>query len=110
MEEKLNHHRKMNEEKQKKLIPARAFPPGRILQKEIEARQWTDSNLAAIDKDLPEIVSTIIQGKQPITHNIAKKLAQAFGTSVQSWVNLENNYRLYLAKKAIDSVKNISQP
>ncbi|UUO16839.1 helix-turn-helix transcriptional regulator [Dolichospermum heterosporum] len=94
---------------QQRLIPVISFPPGRILQKEIEARSWTEINLAAINQDLPEIVSAIVQDEQPITPEIAEKLAKAFGTSVQSWINLENNYRLYLAKKAVDSVNNIAE-
>lgn len=94
---------------QQRLIPVISCPPGRILQKEIEARNWTEINLAAINQDLPEIVSAIVQDKQPITPEIAEKLAEAFGTSVQSWINLENNYRLYLAKKAVDSVNNIAE-
>ncbi|MEA5513327.1 transcriptional regulator [Nodularia sp. UHCC 0506] len=94
---------------QQRLIPVRAFPPGRILQREIEARMWTEAHLLAIDKDLPEIISKIIQGKQYITLEIAEKLAEAFGTSVQSWIKLEKNYRLYLAKKAVDSVNNASE-
>ncbi|MBX9256485.1 transcriptional regulator [Desmonostoc muscorum CCALA 125] len=94
---------------QQRLIPVKAFPPGRILQKEIEARNWTEANLVAIDKDLPEIISAIVQDKRQITLEIAEKLAEAFGTSVQSWINLENNYRLYLARKALDSIKNLSE-
>lgn len=94
---------------QERLIPVKAFPPGKILQKEIEARKWTKANLIAIDKDLPEIISAIVEDRQHITPEIAKKIAKAFGTSVQSWINLENNYRLYLAKKAIDSVSNASE-
>ncbi|MEH2381089.1 MAG: transcriptional regulator [Nostoc sp.] len=93
---------------QQRLIPVKAFTPGRILQKEIEARKWTEANLVAIDKDLPEIISAIVEDRQHITPEIAKKIAEAFGTSVQSWINLENNYRLYLAKKAVESVNNPS--
>jgi HTH-type transcriptional regulator/antitoxin HigA len=93
---------------QSHLIPARALPPGRILQKELEARKWTEKNLAEIDEDLPQIISTIVHGTQHITPEIADKLAQAFETSAESWIKLENNYRLYLAKKAVDSVKDLS--
>jgi addiction module HigA family antidote len=93
---------------QRRLIPAIAFPPGRILQKELEARSLTNTDLAAIDEELPQVISAIIQGEQHITPEIAKKLAQAFGTSVESWIKLEDNYRLYLAKKAVDSVQKLS--
>jgi HTH-type transcriptional regulator/antitoxin HigA len=95
---------------QQRLIPARAFPPGRILQKELEARGWTDRDLAAIDEDLPQTIASIIQGQHHITPEIAEKLSKAFGTSAQSWINLENNYRLYLAKKAVEQVTETANP
>jgi plasmid maintenance system antidote protein VapI len=93
---------------QRQLIPARALPPGKILQKELEARTWTKETLTAIDKDFSQIIFEIIQGKQHITPEIAEKLAQVFDTTAESWMKLENNYRLYLAKKAVDSVPNTS--
>jgi plasmid maintenance system antidote protein VapI len=86
---------------QQQLIPARAFPPGRILQKELETRGWSNANLEIINPHLPQLIAEIIQGRQIITPNIAEELSQAFGTSAQLWINLENNYRLYITKKSV---------
>ncbi|MEM9924576.1 MAG: transcriptional regulator [Cyanobacteria bacterium P01_D01_bin.50] len=89
---------------QQQLIPARALPPGRILQKELQARDWTYADLEAIKPEISEIVTQIIQGNQHITPEIAEELSLVFGNSAQSWINLENNYRLYLAKKFVPRV------
>jgi len=40
----------------------------------------------------------MINGKKRITAETAKALALAFGTSAEVWLNLENSYRLSLAK------------
>lgn len=99
---------KGNETMRQQLIPARAFPPGKILQKELEARKLTQADLAAIEQGFPRIVAEVIQGNQIITREIAIKLSKVFGTSAECWINLENNYRLYLAKKAVEQSINVS--
>jgi len=91
-----------------RLIPAKAFPPSRILQKELEARGLTQKDLAAIEEDLPQAIAEIIQGNQQITPDIAIKLSKVFGTSADCWIKLEQNYRLYLAKKAVDQSIGVS--
>jgi HTH-type transcriptional regulator/antitoxin HigA len=91
-----------------RLIPARAFPPGNILQRELEASGLTQKDLAAIEEELPQTIALIIQGNQQITSEIAIKLSKAFGTSAECWINLENNYRLYLAKKAVEQATKVS--
>lgn len=79
------------------LIPALAFPPGEILQEELEASGLTQQDLGAIEEGLPQTITEIIQGTQQITSETAIYLSKAFGTSPEFWINLENNYRLYLA-------------
>ena len=81
--------------------PATAVPPGRILTRELEARGWTESDLAAIMERPPQAISEIVQGKKRVTPETAHELAQAFGTSPEFWMNLEANYRLYLAQKKV---------
>jgi addiction module HigA family antidote len=71
--------------------PAEVFPPGDFIRKELEARHWTQSDLAAVlGRPLPA-VNEIINGKKRITAETAKALALAFGTSAELWLNLENN-------------------
>jgi HTH-type transcriptional regulator / antitoxin HigA len=81
------------------LSPARVPAPGRILMRELEARGWTQKDLAAIIGRPIQTINEIIQAKKQITPETALELAEAFGTSAEFWTNLETKYRLHLAKK-----------
>ena len=81
------------------LTPARATSPGRILQRELDTRGWTQKDLAAITNRPPQAINEIIKGTKQITPETARELAAALGTSAEFWTNLEANYRLHLAKK-----------
>ena len=80
------------------LHPAQLVLPGRILKRELEARGWTQRDLAAIIGRPEQIISEIISGSKQITPETALELSQAFGTSAELWSNLEANYRLELAR------------
>jgi HTH-type transcriptional regulator/antitoxin HigA len=84
---------------QQQLIPARVSPPGRILIRELEARGWTQADLAEITGRPIQTINEIIQAKKKITPETAIQLAEVFGTSAEFWANLETNYRLHLARK-----------
>ncbi|MGO8751832.1 MAG: HigA family addiction module antitoxin [Thermoguttaceae bacterium] len=78
-------------------MPAEVFPPGEFIREELEARGWTQADLAAIlNKPLPA-VNEIIAGKKAITPETANSLGDAFGVGPEFWLNLENAYRLSLA-------------
>jgi addiction module HigA family antidote len=79
------------------LIPAIAFPPGEILQDELEAHGLTKQDLAKISPDLPCLIDAVIQEDQPITIDLARKLCKAFGISPEFWLSLESNYQFYIA-------------
>jgi HTH-type transcriptional regulator / antitoxin HigA len=84
-------------------IPAEAFPPGDYLREELEAREWTQSDLSEIlGKSLP-LVNEVILGKREITPATAQALAAALGTSAQFWLNLEATYRLYVESQRSSS-------
>lgn len=74
--------------------PAEVFPPGEFVREELEARGWTQTDLAEILGRSPRLVSEIIAGKRAITPETAKALADAFETSAQVWLNLESAYQL----------------
>jgi HTH-type transcriptional regulator/antitoxin HigA len=81
------------------LRPARPVSPGRILRQELEARGWTQRDLAAILGRPEQMVSEIINGAKQITPETSLELAQAFGVSPEFWYTLEANYRLELARR-----------
>lgn len=80
-------------------IPARLTLPGRILAREIEARGWTQKDLASIMGRPAQAINEIIKGTKQITPETSLALADVFGTSAEFWLNLEANYRLNLARR-----------
>ena len=68
--------------------PAEVFAPGEFLRDELEARGWTQQELAEILDRPPRLVSEIISAKRAITPETAKGLGEAFGTSAEYWMNL----------------------
>ncbi|MBG0845745.1 HigA family addiction module antidote protein [Pseudomonas chengduensis] len=78
--------------------PAEVFAPGEFLRDELEARGWTQQELAEILDRPPRLVSEIISAKRAITPETAKGLGEAFGTSAEYWMNLESQYQLSKVK------------
>ena len=79
--------------------PAEVFPPGDFIAEELEARGWTQGDLARIGRPL-QAVNAIIRGKKAITPETAVGLGAAFGTSAEIWLNMENSDRLQRAGPA----------
>lgn len=74
--------------------PAEVFPPGDFIKEEMEARAWTQEDLARIlGKPLPT-VNQILMGKRAIIADTAKRLAAAFGNTAEFWMNLETAWNL----------------
>lgn len=74
---------------------AESFSPGEAIREELEERGWSQRDLAAIMGVQPSIVSAIVKGTKPVSLDLARNLAAAFGTSAQYWVNMETAYRLH---------------
>lgn len=77
--------------------PAEVFPPGDFIREELQARKWTQGDLARILGRPLQTVNQIINGNKRITAETAKELGMAFGTGPELWLNLENAYRLSIA-------------
>lgn len=84
--------------------PVEGFLPGDLIKEELEARGWTQEDLAEILGRTPTSINEIITGKRGITVDSAKGIAEAFGTSAQFWLNMESAYRLSLEKDKPESV------
>lgn len=81
-----------------------AFPPGAVLEEELEARGWSQTDLATILGRPAKLVNELIAGKRAITPETAHGLADALGTSAELWMNLEVRYQLAKAAKPDASV------
>jgi HTH-type transcriptional regulator/antitoxin HigA len=79
--------------------PAQSVSPGEILSGELEARGWSQKDLAEITGRPHQAINEIVKGSKQITPETAIELAQAFGMSSEFWLNLESHYRLHEAEK-----------
>jgi HTH-type transcriptional regulator/antitoxin HigA len=85
-------------------LPAEVFPPGDRLKEELEARGWTQADLAEILGRPPRLISEIITAKRAITPETAHGLGEALGTGAELWMNLESLYRLSHTRVANDAI------
>lgn len=83
---------------------AEIFPPGEFLKEELEARGWSQIELADILGKTPALVNELVMARRAVTPETAKALAHAFGTSPQYWLNLESAYQLWRTKEADASI------
>lgn len=70
----------------------KAVAPGRIVERELEARGWNLKTLIEYSGLSLETVKGIVEGKK-LTEADAHGLACAFGTAPEFWMKLEVNYR-----------------
>lgn len=84
--------------------PAEAFPPGEYIKDELEARGWTQAELAEILGRPARLISELLSAKRSITPETAMGLSQAFGTTPDLWLNLESSYQLWKAEQPGDVV------
>lgn len=84
---------------------AEAFPPGEFIREELEARGWSQQDLADILGRTPTVVSQVLSGKREINPELARDLGAAFGIDPQLFMNLESTYRLFIAGQADTAVE-----
>ncbi len=85
--------------------PAEVFSPGEFIRDELDARGWTQGDLAQIMGRPLQLVNELVSGKKQITPETALGLAKAFGDDdALYWMNLDNVYRLAQAKPADEAV------
>ena len=83
---------------------AEVFAPGEFLRDELEARGWTQGELAEIMGRPTKLVNELIAGKKAITPETAIQLSAALGTSPDLWMNLESQYQLSKVRVPDDAV------
>ncbi len=79
------------------LQPAVILGPGQRILEELDARGWTQKDLADVLGRPVQAINEIVKGTKQITPETAIQLGEAFGTSPNIWLALETNYRLRLA-------------
>ncbi len=81
----------------KKLDP---IHPGEILLKEFMEPMGISQNRLARDLGVPvPRIHEIVHGRRAITPETALRLARYFGTSAESWLNLQQRYDLRVVRR-----------
>lgn len=75
--------------------------PGRILKRELAARNLSANRLALALRVPSGRITDILNGKRSISPETALRLAQFFGNSAGFWVNLQARYDLAVAEKEL---------
>jgi len=81
--------------------------PGEILKAEfLDALGLTQVELAKALNTTFRTINEIINTKRNLSPEMALKLSKYFGTSVELWLNLQNQYDIY---KVMEKKKNLLQ-
>ena len=73
--------------------------PGEFIQEELDARGWSQRDLAYILGVREQAINPIIQGKRGISPEMAKALGEAFDVSAEYFANLQQMYEMACAKE-----------
>jgi antitoxin HigA-1 len=74
--------------------------PGEILSEEFMKPMGLSINQLARDIDVsPGRISEIVNGKRAITADTALRLGKYFGVSPETWLNLQTDYDLRIARR-----------
>jgi addiction module HigA family antidote len=78
-----------------------AVHPGRILKRELVARDLSANRLALALRLPSGRITDILNGKRGISPETALRLARFFGNSPRFWMNLQTSYELAVAEREI---------
>jgi len=75
--------------------------PGRILRRELTARDLSANKLALALRVPSGRITAILNAKRGITPETALRLGRYFGNSAQFWMNLQTRYDLAVTEQAL---------
>src|SRR5215468_2047563 len=75
--------------------------PGRILRRELRARELSANALARALRVPSGRIVDILNGKRSVTAETALRLGRYFGNAPQFWVNLQAQYDLAVAMRDV---------
>lgn len=75
--------------------------PGRILKRELKARDLSANKLALSLRVPSGRIVQILNGQRGVSAETALRLAQYFGNSAQFWMNLQTRYELAITEKKL---------
>ena len=78
-----------------------AVHPGRVLKRELEARDLSANRLALALRLPSGRVTDILNGKRGISPETALRLGRYFGNSARFWMNFQTNFELSVTEREI---------
>jgi addiction module HigA family antidote len=75
--------------------------PGRVLKRELVAREISANKLALALHVPSGRITSILNGKRAITPETALRLGRYFGNSAQFWMNLQTRFDLVTTERAL---------
>jgi addiction module HigA family antidote len=75
--------------------------PGRILRRELRARELSANALARALRVSSGRIVDILNGKRSISAETALRLGRYFGNDAQFWINLQAQYELAVAMRDV---------
>lgn len=75
--------------------------PGRILKRELAARELSANKLALALRLQSGRITDILNGKRGVSPDTALRLGRYFGNSARFWLNLQTAYELAVAEREI---------
>lgn len=79
-------------------LPGVAIHPGEYIVEEIEARETSQRELARRTGVSVRAISMVVNGKRPVTVELALALEREWGVSAETWLNLQLSYDRSLAQ------------
>ena len=76
------------------ITPFVATHPGEMIKDELRERKLTQKQLALETGIKPSVLSDTINGKRPVSKNMALALEQTLGIPADIWMNLQTQYDL----------------
>ena len=76
----------------------RPVHPGRLLRREMQARDLSANALALALRVSSGRITDILNGKRGMSPETAMRLARYFGNSARFWLNLQTTYELEVAE------------
>ena len=77
----------------------KAIHPGRILKREMAARELSANKLALALRVPSGRITQILNAKRGISAETALRLSRYFGNSANFWMNLQTRYELAVAEQ-----------
>ena len=78
-----------------------AVHPGRVLRREMAARDLSADALALALRTPSGRITDILNGKRGVSPETAMRLARYFGASARFWLNVQTAYELALAEREL---------